>query len=168
MGTNGYLFLKTKFYGLPRGREIFEFLFSAAEDIVSEEGYGPYQDMIGWLEKFEDEKLLCTMQDLGHNKNLYEAWDIWHRNLEKFLRGLGFACVAFPASIFHESCEKKLRVADACDSLFLTKRKKGEKKTWTCGFSVAFTVLHKSEELSCSSRRRRGKPATFSNICSFI
>ena len=36
--------------------------------------------------------------------------------------------------MFRESCEKKLRVADVCDSLFLTKRKKREKKTWTCEF----------------------------------
>ena len=39
----------------------------------------------------------------------------------------GFACVASvasPASLFRESCKKKLGVIDACDSLFLTKRKK--------------------------------------------
>lgn len=154
-----YLFPKTKFYELPRGREIFEFLFSEAEDIVSEEGYGPYQDMIGWLEKFEDlymyaihepeikdmnivaydtrelmvdisrvesfvkpfyeriekgeardkvnkdfvaalydsskirglpvnnlhEKLVCTMQDVVHNKDSYEEWFFWHRNFERVI-----------------------------------------------------------------------------------
>ena len=149
------------FYELPRGREIFEFLFSEAEDIVSEEGYGPYRDMIGWLEKFEDlymyviniygpeikdmnilaydtrelmvdisrvesfvkpfyeriekgeardkvnkdfvaalydsskirglpvddlhKKLVCTMQDVVHNKDSYEEWFFWHRNFERVI-----------------------------------------------------------------------------------
>ena len=50
-----YLFPKTEFYEIFNGREIFEFLFEDAEDIVTpEEGYGPYRDIIVWLDKFED------------------------------------------------------------------------------------------------------------------
>ena len=49
-----YLFPKTEFYEISHGREIFEFLLEDAEDIVSTERYGPYRDIVVWLEKFED------------------------------------------------------------------------------------------------------------------